>query len=71
MKVTRDSMLTGKTHTLDLDVTQEQMALYYEDGELLQNAFPHLPPELREFIKTGITPTEWNEEFGHIWKRGE
>jgi len=64
MKITRKSMISGKTHTLDLDVTQEQLDNYYIKGELLQNAFPHLPAAEREFIKTGITSEEWEETFG-------
>ena len=29
----------------------------------VQHAFSNLPAEQREFILTGITPTEWNEMF--------
>jgi hypothetical protein len=32
-------------------------------GEHIQVAFDKLPPEIREFIKTGITPSQWNEMF--------
>jgi hypothetical protein len=32
-------------------------------GELVQNAMPHLSADEREFIMTGITPTEWDEMF--------
>ena len=28
----------------------------WENGELIQNAFPYLTADEREFIKTGITP---------------
>ena len=58
MRITRKSMVTGKTHTLDLPVTEEQLAAY-EAGAQLQVAFPDLPAPQREFIKTGITPEEW------------
>jgi hypothetical protein len=30
------------------------------DGELIQNAFPMLNADQREFIMTGITPKEWD-----------
>lgn len=30
----------------------------------IQNAFPFLTPDEREFLITGITPTEWDEEMG-------
>lgn len=35
----------------------------YMHGKLVQNAFPHLNEEQREFIMSGITPHEWNEMF--------
>lgn len=63
IKITRTSSLTGKTNTLELPVTTEQIRRY-ENGELLQVAFPNLTPPEREFIKTGITPAEWEEFFG-------
>lgn len=59
IKVTRTSMLTGKTATLDLPITRQQLGAYLSGNVLLQDAFPELAPPLREFIKTGITPEEW------------
>lgn len=64
LKVTRKSTLTGNTNTLELAITEEQLALYEAGGILLQNAFPHLSAPEREFIKSGITPQEWEEIFG-------
>lgn len=63
MLITRRSMFTGKIHQVDLPVTQEQIDRY-NNGVLLQNAFPDLTSEQREFIKTGVTPEEWKEVFG-------
>jgi len=63
MQITRLSMWTGVERTLDIDVTKEQLADYYENGKLLQVAFPTLSPSDREFIKTGITDAEWTEVF--------
>ena len=51
-------MITNITRTLDLDVTQKQLN-DYENGLLLQNAFPNLTRSQREFIKSGITDGEW------------
>lgn len=62
MNVTRTSMLSQITRTIDLPVTQAQLDDYY-DGALLQEAFPNLSPGEREFIKTGITDEEWKEAF--------
>ncbi len=61
MQITRTSMF-GKTHTKDLPVTQEQLDAY-KAGALLQDAFPDLSADDREFIKTGITPEEWAAQF--------
>ena len=62
MMVTRKSMLTGKEHTREIDVTNRQINDWL-GGTLIQNAMPHLSPEDREFIKTGITPEEWDYAF--------
>ena len=59
MKVTRRSAITK-----ELDITEGQIAAY-EQGELLQNAFPNLSADDREFYKTGITNEEWEEAFGN------
>lgn len=63
MLITRKSAFTGKTHTLDLPVTQEQMDNWLVNRPLIQRAFPNLSPEQREFILTGVTPEEWNVAF--------
>ena len=62
MKVIRTSPFSGNTNVMEIDVTQEQIALW-ESGTLIQNAMPHLTPDEREFIMTGITPNEWDSAF--------
>jgi hypothetical protein len=62
MLVERKSPFTGKIHTMDLPITEEQVNSYM-GGELIQDAFPNLTPDEREFIKNGITPDEWDEMF--------
>tara|TARA_R100000234_G_C4931634_1_gene148761 strand:+ start:601 stop:747 length:147 start_codon:yes stop_codon:yes gene_type:complete len=47
---------------MEIDVTEEQIALW-ESGVLIQNAMPNLSADEREFIKTGITPEEWDSAF--------
>lgn len=64
LKVTRKSTLTGKTNTLELPITREQLATYEAGGVHIQDVFPHLSKAEREFIKTGITPQEWEKFFG-------
>lgn len=62
MLITRTSMFTGKTTTLDIPVTQEQLD-NWNKGMMIQNAMPNLTADDREFIKTGITKEEWEETF--------
>ena len=59
MKITRLSPFSGVTHTMDLDVTTKQIVAW-EKGEMIQNVFPNLTPEEREFI----TPDDWSTMFG-------
>jgi hypothetical protein len=62
MQVTRKSVFSGDINTLEIDVTEEQMALW-KSGVLIQTAMPNVPQELREFILTGATPAEWDSLF--------
>lgn len=63
MLITRRSPFSQVENTIDLDITPEQLARYENGEELIQNVFPNLSPEHREFIMTGITPEEWNATF--------
>ena len=60
MKITRTSIISGKEHTREIDVTPEQIKLW-KDGMLIQVAMPHLSADDREFMINGITPEEWKE----------
>lgn len=60
MKITRTSIVTGITRTLDINITEEQLQAW-KDGMFIQDAAPHLSPDDREFIISGITPDEWDE----------
>ena len=64
MEVTRHSMLSGAVHTLEIACTKEQIMSYQRGEGLIQEIFPNLSADDREFIKTGITPEEWAEKFG-------
>ena len=59
MEITRTSVFTGITRTIDLPITVEQIQKY-EQGALLQDAFRNLTREEREFYKTGATQEEWD-----------
>lgn len=60
MRIVKTSQLTGNTHTMSIDVTIAQLNAW-ADGTSIQTAMPNLSADEREFIKTGITPDEWND----------
>jgi len=60
MIVRRPNIFTGKVRELELDITQEQVNRW-QNGELIQNVFPHLSIDEREFLQTGIIGEEWEE----------
>jgi len=62
MTITKTSIHSGITRTLDLDVTLDEYA-DWKAGELIQVAMPRLDADEREFIKTGITAEEWEVIF--------
>ena len=62
MKITKTSMFTGKEHTMEIPVTEEQIK-DWKNGKLIQDAMPNLTADQREFLMTGCTPEEWEENF--------
>jgi hypothetical protein len=63
MQITRRSNISGKIRTKEINCTEEQLNSYYHGGKLIQEAFPELSADDREFIKTGVTSEEWDELF--------
>ena len=63
MQIVRRSPLSGNINVMDLPITQLQLDRW-QAGELAQNVFCGLSADEREFIMTGITPQEWDEQFG-------
>ena len=62
--VQRKSGISGEINKVWISgLTQEQYNAW-RDGELIQRAMPQLSADEREFLKTGITPEEWNKLFG-------
>ena len=62
MIIIRKSMLSGNVSSMDIPVTEGQLA-EWQAGALIQNAMPNLSADEREFILTGITPAEWDLEY--------
>ena len=63
MIITRRSKISNEIHSLNLNVTQDQLNNWL-NGSLIQEAMPQLNDDEREFIMTGILPEEWNAMFG-------
>jgi len=66
MKLTQRSAATGNVHTVDLPISNDEyvLALYkWQQGAMIQDAFPTLSQGEREFIKSGITAEEWDAIF--------
>lgn len=66
--ISRKSPLSGAINEMTLDISQEEYdrahALWSTGGAYIQDAFHMLDADAREFIKTGITPKEWDALFG-------
>jgi hypothetical protein len=67
MIIERQSIVSGKVYQMELDITQQQLN-DFTNGRLglIQEAFPQLSIDEREFIISGIHPIEWRELFGEL-----
>ena len=61
MLVTRKSLWSGITRTVDLPITEQQLNDWENNGALAQVAFSNLTEAQREFIISGMTEEEWEE----------
>lgn len=66
MQITKTSDFTGKVNTQELPITQAEYDAWRNAGNddskrFVQNAFPQLSADEREFLLTGITAAEWDE----------
>jgi len=65
IKVTRQSVLTRKINTMELPILQEHLDIYDKIGGFnVQDIFPQLDAEQREFLINGVTPQEWTKYIG-------
>jgi hypothetical protein len=64
MIITNRSKVSGKIRSMDLNVTEDQLTRYGTGRFTLQDCFPNLSADEREFIKSGITAEEWEAVFG-------
>jgi len=63
MIIRKKHPFTGEVNQLDLNITYTQLGRW-KDGEHIQNAMPHLTPDEREFMISGLLPGEYDEMYG-------
>ena len=67
VEFTRESMHSGERNSMvvGLPIMQFTLALqkWLKYEGFIQDIFPSLDADTREFIQTGITPSEWAEIF--------
>lgn len=64
MLIGRKSPLTGQLNHMDLDITEGEAVAYHNGEKFIQDAFPRLNANEREFYKTGYTAEDWVKIFG-------
>mgnify|MGYP003304893440 CR=1 FL=1 len=63
MKISKKDPFTGKVNILEIDITVEQYNRVLTGVETIQTIVPHLSPDEREFLITGIVGDSWNKIF--------
>ena len=68
VEFTRESMHSGERNSMVVELTMMQFTLalqkWIKREGFIQDIFPTLDADTREFIQTGITPSEWADIFG-------
>jgi hypothetical protein len=57
-------MLTGTVRTVDIDVNPLVYQRWLAGEGLIQDMFPHLTADEREWLLSGVTKEEWNDIIG-------
>lgn len=68
-RITKTSPFTDRVYTMefalyDQDEFELRLLSWRRGDKLIQEAFPELSNDAREFIKSGITPEEWDKYMG-------
>jgi len=59
MLVYRTNIVSGKVNVMSLPVTQKQLDIYENTNTLVQDVFPDLTADQREFLISGFMPGEF------------
>ncbi len=68
-RITKTSPFTDILHTMEFDLYDQdefdlRLLSWRRGDKLIQEAFPELSEDAREFIRTGVTPAEWDKYMG-------
>ena len=63
MLINKVHPITGEVNAVDLPITREQLSAW-RNGVLVQDAFPNLDSDQREFLVSGILPGEFEKICG-------
>ena len=61
-RITRTSVVSGLERTIVMPIERKQY-MAWKNGEMIQDAMPHLTNDQREFLMTGISQQEWDATF--------
>lgn len=68
MIITRTNRINGQENSMEIPSLNEAQFVRGEiarsEGALIQNVYPQLSADEREFLITGITPELWEKIFG-------
>ncbi len=64
MLIQRRDPFTGKHNVMALPITFEDYQRWERGEGLIQDIFPSLSPDQREFLMTGIMPDSWDAFLG-------
>lgn len=64
IRLRKVSRITGELNEMDLPITKQRLEDWYRSNVLIQDAFPELGANQREFLITGVTQAEWDAAFG-------
>lgn len=62
IEIYRKCTVTNKVYSVC--VSEHKYKRWKTGNELIQNVFPELDADQREFLMTGTTPAEWDKMFG-------
>jgi hypothetical protein len=63
MYLQKVSPIDSKVYGMEIPITESQLEEFYRGNTPIQNFFPQLTPDQREFILSGITPEQWDKLF--------